>query len=91
MLEAGNIEIKAENTRLRAELKAKIEELESRVDVTTENAKLKELRSWNRISVNHKLKWLTMKLSPLLPSCVSKKTIKDRETDEFLDSEHKKK
>ncbi|CAG8565552.1 2394_t:CDS:2 [Rhizophagus irregularis] len=61
------------------------------VDVTTENAKLKELRSWNRISVNHKLKWLTMKLSPLLPSCVSKKTIKDRETDEFLDSEHKKK
>ncbi|GBC28605.2 hypothetical protein GLOIN_2v1789859 [Rhizophagus irregularis DAOM 181602=DAOM 197198] len=69
VLEAGNIEIKAENTRLRAELKAKIEELESRVDVTTENAKLKELRSWNRISVNHKLKWLTMKLSPLLPSC----------------------
>ena len=62
VLEAKNIEIKAENTRLRAELKAKIEELESRVDATT---KLKELRSWNRISVIHKLKRLTMKLSPL--------------------------
>jgi regulator of replication initiation timing len=101
------IEENAKRDAENAELKTRIEELEkNRADTSSENAKLRariaKLEQNFGQSQDETVhdEAVNMSTSSVVDhcddvssfsSCESKKTIKDIETDEFLDSEHKKK
>ncbi|CAG8557779.1 12831_t:CDS:2 [Cetraspora pellucida] len=93
-VEAENIEVKAENVKLRwfikenTELKTRIEELEkNRIDTTAENAELK-LEDGDNSSKN-----IVNVPNPVIDQCIdiNSKSLEDKEMNNFLDEKNKAK